>query len=195
MKKICVCMWYDDNIIEYAHLFKQHNQSYCDRNNYTLIHSDKLYTDKPQSYNKLFMIKELLEKGEYDYYVWIDADAHFVDEYILDYYIIENKDFVFSADITNNINCGVFIVKNSDYSKLFIDKWINSYESINENWWEQGVLGVLWNCNILQIKDHSYVYFYGGLQHFKYNSSQLVYHMAGTTAFERTNYIRNFLIN
>ena len=193
MNKILVCMWYDENIKEYADLFRKRNEKYCNENNYDFIFSDKKYTDKPSSFNKISFIKKLLDKNEYDYYMWIDADAHFCgNEYLIENYInkYEDKDFIWSADITPNINTGVFIVKNSEYSKEFIQKWNRSSKTINKDWWEQGVFGVLWNDNILDIKNHSYVYHYGVLQHFKYTDSQLVYHMAGTDKNTRIKYSR-----
>lgn len=197
MNRILVCMWYDENIKEYADLFRKRNEKYCNENNYEFIFSDKKYTDKHSAFNKIFMIKELLEKNECDYYVWIDADAHFCgNEYLLEHYITghEDKDFIWSADITPNINTGIFIVKNSEYSKEFIQKWIRSSKTINKNWWEQGVFGYLWNNNTLDIKNHSYVYHYGRLQHFKSKNGQLIFHMAGTQKNERIKY-SEFILN
>ena len=140
--KILVCMWYNEDIKEYADFFKNINESYCRMNDYDFIFSDKIYTDKPPSFNRLHMLKELLEKNEYDYYVWIDADAHFCNNYNLEGYINNylDKDFIWSGDKTPNINCGIFFVKNSEYSKEFIDKWIKTRKTTNKNWWEQGVL-------------------------------------------------------
>ena len=64
--------------------------------------------------------------NDYDYVMWIDADAFFYNDAnnILD--IIDdniNYNFIFSNDIgNNNINTGVYIVKNSQYSIDFLTK-------------------------------------------------------------------------
>ena len=39
--KIAICMWYDDNIKNYADYAKKINKKYCDINNYSLIFSNK----------------------------------------------------------------------------------------------------------------------------------------------------------
>lgn len=188
--KILVCMWYNEEIKEYADFFKNINEIYCKMNDYDFIYCDTKYTDKPASFNKLFMLKELLSKNEYDYYVWIDADAHFCINRDLEGYINVNKDkdFIWSGDITPNINCGIFIVKNTKYSKQFINKWIKTKKTTNSAWWEQGVLTQMWIDNDMDIKEHSYVYRYGILQHFKNIWDNLVYHMAGTSKEDRIEY-------
>ena len=111
MYKILVCMWYDEEIKEYADIFRKINEKYCNEQGYDFFYCNKKYTNKPASYNKIFMFKELLDKNLYDYYVWIDADAHInKTDFRLEYYIngYEDKDFIWSGDITPNINCGVF---------------------------------------------------------------------------------------
>jgi hypothetical protein len=191
--KILVCMWYNEDIKKYADFFKNINEEYCKKNNYEFLCSDKKYTDKPPAFNKIYLLKELLEKNEYDYYVWIDADAHFCNNSKLEGYIENHidKDFIWSGDKTPNINTGIFIMKNTDFSNTFLDKWINTKETTNEDWWEQGILTKMPSSNDLNIKEHSFVFRYGMLQSFTDKSNNLVYHMAGTSKEERIKYSKS----
>ena len=183
-------MWYNEDIKEYADFFKSINQTYCKMNNYDFLYSNKKYTEKPAPFNKIHMLREVLKKNEYDYYVWIDADAHFCNPSNLEGYIKNHndKDFIWSGDKTPNINSGIFIMKNTNFSKRFLDLWIDTEKTTNPHWWEQGVLTKMWIDNDLDIREHSFVFRYGMLQHFIDKSTNLVYHMAGTDKKERIEY-------
>ena len=191
--KILVCMWYNEDIKVYADFFKKINEKYCNDNNYDFLYSDKKYTDKPPAFNKIYLLKELLEKNEYDYYVWIDADAHFCNNNDLEGYIENHidKDFIWSGDKTPNINTGIFIMKNTDFSNRFLDKWIKTKKTTNKDWWEQGVLTKMWIDNDLDIREHSFVFRYGMLQSFTDKSNNLIYHMAGTNKQDRIKYTKS----
>ncbi len=192
--KILVCMWYNEDIKVYADFFKKINEKYCNDNNYDFLYSDKKYTDKPPAFNKIYLLKELLEKNEYDYYVWIDADAHINKmDYPLEMFIDngiypQDYNFIWSGDLTPNINTGFFIVRNCDYSKQFIDLWIDTKKTTNKHWWEQGVFTKMWVDNDMDIRKFSHCYRYGILQHFKNKWDNLVYHMAGTSKNDRVKY-------
>jgi hypothetical protein len=184
-------MWYNKDIEIYANEFKKINEKYCKEQGYDFFYTNKLYTNKSPSFNKLYMLKELLNKNEYDYYLWIDADAHIhkMDSKI-EHFIKNDKDFIWSGDITPNINCGVFIIKNSDYSKLFLNLWCDTNKTTNPDWWEQGVLTKMWIDNDMDIREHSHCWRYGVLQHFQMKWDNFIYHMAGTSKNDRINYIK-----
>ena len=200
--KICILMFYDDNISEYGDINYKINKLYCDKYNLDLILSkDKTYTNRHSAYERLPLILKHIEK--YNYVIWIDADAFF---YIDSKNIIDiiktdldtniNKNFIFSNDITNtNINTGFFIVKNTKYSIDFINKWAYDEELYNNNpyklWWDQGILNDMVNKNTLDILDNIILYDYGTLQHFnndelkKLPSKPYIYHLAGKRNEER----------
>ena len=200
--KICILMFYDNNISEYGDINYKINKLYCDKYNLDLILSkDKTYTNRHSAYERLPLILKHIEK--YDYVIWIDADAFF---YIDSKNIIDiiktdldtniNKNFIFSNDITNtNINTGFFIVKNTKYSIDFINKWAYDDDLYNNNpyklWWDQGILNDMVNKNTLDILDNIILYDYGTLQHFnndeleKLPTKPFVYHLAGKRNEER----------
>jgi hypothetical protein len=129
--------------------------------------------------------------SKYEYLIWIDADAFFYNDASNIVDIINNNtnvNFIFSKDIgNNNINSGVFIVKNSQYTIDFLTKWAYDEELYKNNpipcWWDQGVLYDMYNKNILNIQENSIQYEYGELQHFSENDKikdkTYIFHLAG----------------
>jgi len=196
--KFAICMYYDEKIKQYADKCKYINQAWCNKNGYDFIFTnEKLINSSHPSYNKLpFLLNTLIEK-DYDYLVWVDADAWFIKDYKLDMFVSSGKDFIFSGDITDNINCGIFFVKNTQYTRDFLCEWINGkYKNINPAWWEQGKLTTMFNQNVLDIKNHCFIYRMGMLQNFKspYETS-LIYHMAGQPDSQRVLNVERFLKN
>ena len=189
---ICICMWYDDKIKEYADLSKEINQKYCDLHNYILlIGHDKYFNNRHVAWEKIYFVYKNLKS--FDYIVWIDADAFFrIDnlefnmlETIINIYI--NKDLIFSEDIPFNgiINSGIFIVKNTDYSHKFLETIINTKDEsckkyFLKNNWEQECIRYYYNIDNNNLKGHSTIIKYGILQDFDNDSSNsLIIHFAG----------------
>jgi hypothetical protein len=196
--KICLLMFYDDNIKAYGDINYKINKLYCEKYGLDIIVSNNILNiNRLQHYQRLYLILKYIDN--YDYIMWIDADAFFYidSSNIVD--IINNnpeKDFIFSNDIsTTNINTGFFIVKSTNYSKDFINIWAYDEELYNNNscpwWYDQGILIDMYEKNILDIQKKSIIYDYGILQSF--NEKELtnlsinpyIYHMAGYSNEER----------
>ena len=186
---ICCVMFYDDNIKLYADLNYKINKLYCEKYNLKITFSDeKKYTNRHAAWERLPLL--LANISNFDYLIWIDADAFFYNDAnnITDI-LYKNKDvnFIFSNDLgNNNVNSGFFIVKNSPYSRDFLTKWAYDDELYNSNphpyWWDQGVLIDMFNNNILDIRQNSIQLEYGVLQHFHEHDKlpdTFVYHLAG----------------
>ena len=187
--KICVIMFYDDNIKSYGEINYNINKLYCEKYNFDIILSkEKKYTNRHSAWERLPLLLENISK--YDYLIWIDADAFFYnDSNNIEDIINKNRNinFIFSKDIgNNNINTGIFIVKNSEYSIKFLTKWVDEeLYRINPypGWWDQGLLIYMFKQNILDIENNSIQYDYGLLQHFfnndKLENTTYIYHLAG----------------
>jgi len=181
-------MFYDDNIKHYGEINYKINKKYCEKYNIDIILSnEKKYNNRHSAWERLPLL--LANILNFDYLIWIDADAFFYNDAnnIID--IINknrNVNFIFSKDIgNNNINTGIFIVKNSQYSIDFLNKWAYDEDLYNPYpyWWDQGVLINMYDNNILNIQQNSVRYEYGDLQHFndhdKINNKSYIYHLAG----------------
>lgn len=147
----------------------------------------------------------------YDYVIWIYADAYFNydSENIIE--LIEktpDKNFIFSNDKRNDhVNSGFFIVKNTEYSINLIKLWGFNNNLYKNNpkpeWWDQGVLIYIINKNLLDIKNNCIIYDYGFLQYFKedelnifnlkYNKIPFVHHQAGKNTKYRVNISKKYL--
>jgi len=191
--KVCVLMFYDDTIKNYGELTYEINKKYCEKYNLDIIVSnEKKYENRPPAWEKLPLLLEHI--SNYDYVIWVDADAFFYSDAnnIIDVISLYSEThFIFSKDVggNNNINSGIFIVKNSQYSKDFLTKWAYDIELYVKNpvpdWWEQGVLIYMFNKNILGINLNSVQIKYGVLQHFhehdKIKDTTHILHLAGKT--------------
>ena len=191
-EKIGIVMWYDENIKEYADITSKINTLYCKHYNIDFITShEKTYTDRKTNWERLPLLLKNLKN--YDYLIWIDADAFFykdapnINDIINKY---KDFDFIFSKDINNtSINTGIFIVKNTPYSLEFLKKW--AYDSviyqyvINKKRWndQEGLIYMIDN-NIVNINNdnHHIVLDFNVLQSFDLIQSSdkpYIMHMAG----------------
>ena len=116
--KLCILMWYDYAIREYADINFEINKIYCSKHGHDIIRSDKkTFRYKPAQWERLPLILEYIQN--YDYVMYIDSDAHFyIDAPDIMTIITQYSDkaFIFSGDVNQKhdfeLNSGVFIVKN-----------------------------------------------------------------------------------
>lgn len=203
---ICVLMFYDDKIKEYSDINFQINKLYCEKYNLNLLVSHKkIYKDRHSAWERLPLILEHIKN--YEYVIWIDADAFFYidSDNIKD--IIEanpDKNFIFSNDRRNDhVNSGFFIVKNCEYCINFLNKWAYDKELYKNNphkeWWDQGVLIDMINKNIFDIKNNSKFYDFGILQHFTdedlkiFSKKPFIRHSAGKSTKYRVKVSNDYL--
>ena len=207
--KIGLCMFYDDAIKEYGDINFKINKKYCEKYNIDLIFSNHpKYKNILPTWERLPLILHYIQ--DYDYLIWIDADAFFYKDAINIIEIIQQNidvPFIFSNDIGDkNINAGFFIVKNSDYSIEFLNKWAYDAELYKNipipHWQDQSVLISMIDQNILDINNNHISYPYGILQYFGYEHEQLennwkpfILHMAGRSFEKRVDVSNKYYIN
>ena len=72
-------MFYDDTIKNYGELTYEINKKYCEKYNLDIIVSnEKKYENRPPAWEKLPLLLEHI--SNYDYVIWIDADAFFYSD-------------------------------------------------------------------------------------------------------------------
>ena len=218
-------MWYDDAIKEFADINYEINKRYCLKNNYNLIKSSNKQLDKHPSWEKLPLILQYI--NNYDYIVMCDSDAFFYYDSPKIENVInkhKNKDIILSGDILKyvinfnkninipDINCGLMIIKNTDFSKKFIHNWCyEKHISMDSLLWEQGVMYTLYNNNYMNIQNKSIIIPFNILQNFYKREDKFfyskqygltnkpfVYHLAGQSKEIRIkkssdyyNYLKN----
>jgi len=163
--KLCICMWYDDAIACYADRISKVNKAYCDKHGYDIVISHTHnYPNRAPHWERIPLVLNLLPL--YDYVIWVDADAFFYPnakrlEPIIEKY--PNTNIIWSSDwekVKTSINSGIFIVKNTNYSKLFLEKWASDpthvCEKYNQSWsHDQGVLRTLYEENVMDVQSNT----------------------------------------
>jgi hypothetical protein len=210
--KIAVLMFYNDAIKEYGDINYKINKAYCEKHGLELIVSNKrLYPTRHPAWERIPLLLKYLKmtpaSPNYDYLLWIDADAFFyLDSNSIVDIINSNSraNFIFSRDKDNKtVNSGFFIVKNNDYSILFLNKWgfnLKLYQmNSHPEWWDQGVLNDMIHQDILNISKNSICLDYGILQHFRKEElttlpKPFVYHLAGRNHSDRVAASKQYLM-
>jgi hypothetical protein len=117
------------------------NRSYCARHGYDFCEFRELLDrDAAPTWNKPAVLSRLLAGGRhYDYVMWIDADAAFNnhDVALADLlHLAPDHDLLISLDPPNAIprqSCaGVFIVKNTFWSRQFLVRWLAAGQSMRK---------------------------------------------------------------
>lgn len=126
-------MWYNDHVKNYGDNCYKINKVYCQKYGYDLIKSShRFYKDRNPHWEKFPMI--LNHINNYDYVVWIDADAFFYNisppiKNLINKY---KKDILFSADRDKSnpppVNSGVLILRNTQAVVDIVKKWAYSKE-------------------------------------------------------------------
>ena len=215
--KIALCMWYDDNIKEYADITYKINKLYCNNHNIELIKSsNRQIANRKPHWERLPLLINTINTNKYDYVIWLDADACLNLECEYDLYdLIEkykDKDIIFSGDINiqheYQINSGVIILKNSNYSKKILDYWMTEecFKNKIDGFNDQGCLRYSLKINYENLNNNSVIIPYGDLQKFsieKENKKILFFHLAGYNKKYRiqqfsnlyNNYLNKFIKN
>lgn len=159
--KIDVCTFYtgekySDNVIHYG---QQTMIDYCSNHNYTFhVEKEQLLPDLPAHWTKLALLLRLSRERDCDYIVWLDADIMITNQNIKIENIIEEhmhgKDFLLSRDISEEINTGVWIIRNTEYTKSILELIINLPELRYRGYEDQDVFNKVYTKNLLQIQDH-----------------------------------------
>lgn len=162
MKKLLVCQFYTSNL-KYAIQSEEINKKYCQKFNIDYIsqtNDDIIKQDKDGRafcWYKIIFLLQLLKQKQYEYIMFIDADAVFVrDDYNILNIIEENQnfDFICSNDFGPDIiNSGVLIFKNTDWSIDFLERVWDSANYVSrgkyklEIWHEQTIISAFMLIN------------------------------------------------
>lgn len=135
---IVVAQFYTSNV-QYAEYATKINQLYCEQHGYTYYaetDTQKILSElngRSPTWYKPKLITDVLHKFSPDYVLFLDIDAAFVDfNDKIENYISEDHDLLFTDDysIHSNMNAGVFLVKNTDWSKNAMNTWWDICETL-----------------------------------------------------------------
>ncbi|GIS52471.1 MAG: hypothetical protein Ct9H90mP28_1870 [Paracoccaceae bacterium] len=149
MLKICVIMFYTKNYKIGSHT-ENINREYCKKNNYTFVVYNNVPNELESRHSSWCKHYYLLENIEnFDYVMWIDADAFFCNHSIkIEDWIdkSDNKDYIIARDAGYSrmkysqnkkfnkdplLNSGVIIMKNTENNKNLLKHIL--YDPIHED--------------------------------------------------------------
>lgn len=183
--KICVCMFYNDAIKIYSDLTKQINAVFSYKYGFDFhVETKRKLIDRHPAWERVPLIIELLQK-DYDYIIYIDADAFFRiengDKLLPLIQSYDQYDIILSGDITELFNTGFMIIKRCNFTRNLFWKLMISQE-FKDMWvdrtWEQRALIILYQRNYLKFKRRAFIFQYGVLQSYvadKYPLSIIVH--------------------
>ena len=129
---------------KFSKITKNSLYNYAKLYNYDVHYYDKtLDSNYTVMWQKPLAVKDVLnmkENGEYKYdcVVWIDDDMYITnpDFRIEDFINLSSKDIILSRDIINEdynyyINAGIYIIKNTEFGRRFIQDVIDGYDFFN----------------------------------------------------------------
>lgn len=155
-QKIVVVQYWTENL-SYSKYTKAINEKYCNDNDYIYhveSNTNKILNevgDRAITWYKPKLINEVFELYNPDYILFLDADAIVCDDsYKIEYFIEKDINIICTEDYgPSKINAGVFIMKNTNWTKKFLNDWWGICE-ITENkfykhglWHDQTCFGLL----------------------------------------------------
>ena len=123
-------------------------QRYCDTHGYRMIfRNDGFDAQRPLAWSKIRFLREHL--GDFDWLFWSDADSLIMDpSRRLEEFIHDAYDVVITQENLGvgvfNLNTGQIFVKNSDWSRWFLDEVYAQTQFINDRLWENRAAIHLW---------------------------------------------------
>jgi len=129
--RIVACQFYSHNVL-YGDYASEINKRYCDLNGYTYYvekDTNKILNKiegRSWTWYKPHLIKDVLEKyPDCDYVLFLDIDAVFsTDNRKIEEFIDDSFDIRMTQDHGPSlVNAGVMLLKNSEWSKTFVNGW------------------------------------------------------------------------
>jgi hypothetical protein len=140
--KLLIISFDNRTTINYMTEHNKNIEEYCNKHK-NIKYQFTNNTTKNVYWNKIYLVLEKLMTNEYDYILWMDTDAIFVNQDIdiRNIFLLFNSDIYLSHDndylgCENILNAGVFIVKNSIIGINFLKEAIDYVENskcINED--------------------------------------------------------------
>lgn len=129
--KLHVVQFYTGNV-QYAKYTEEINRTYCEKKGYSYFcetNSEKINStlvDRAPTWYKPKLILDAFERFNPEYVLFLDIDAAIIDfEQDIEQFIDEAYDVIFAQDYSGHskMNAGVFLIKNTEWSKNLMNRW------------------------------------------------------------------------
>ena len=141
--KICITTYFDKTFSEMGEICLRSMNKYAILHGLDVKLHDDISADRPVPWYKLLLIQKIFSEN-YDYVFWVDADALFVNyernikdeiEKGRELYLVKHG--INGREIPNT---GVFLLKNSRWSRNLLKRIWSMEKYINHKWWENAAL-------------------------------------------------------
>lgn len=142
---------YSPEVIHYGY---KSMQTYCNKYKYLFYpQTDSLIPDLPPHWTKFALMLKILKKSETDYLVWFDADIMIMNHDISIHDVISNHmdgyDLLACRDVSEEINTGVLIVRNTEYVRKILELMLNLPELRYRGCEDQDTFNRIYQRNVL----------------------------------------------
>ena len=128
-----------DNLVYKEEVFENRRQ-YCKKHGYTFFSHSSPLDNRPATWSKLKIILSIFEKQNFDWVLWTDSDSIIRNEDIkVESLVDDNVDLIITKDCFS-YNAGVFLMKNTEASKKFLQQWIEKSYYVGHPWQDQAAL-------------------------------------------------------
>ncbi|KAK3277215.1 hypothetical protein CYMTET_14773 [Cymbomonas tetramitiformis] len=164
-----------EHIAAYARYSAAVNKAFATTFGHTFIVAEALDGERPTPENmdprfgKVLLLYNLIQSGDYDYVVWLDADAVFVDfshdtvgaliaahmgERHPGMHLVVCRE---PADVSEPsvVNSGTIVLRSSAWSLDFLSEWWNHTDAQDAQAADQRVFDRLWARNVGGVKQHA----------------------------------------
>lgn len=204
--KIKIISAYDEKFKEISNLsfptlekFSQKNKFDCER---FLVEGFK----KPTPWFKIDALINTIELDQYDYVLWVDADAIILNQNFNIESLINNNKILHIAKDFNNINTGVMLWKVCEESLSLLYKIQSMSEKyLNHIWWEQAAILELYKNNVDNILEstefveqstlnaYEMVYYHRNIKKGQINKNSFICHFPALPIEIRKRLINNYI--
>ena len=141
--KFAVCsLAIGDEYKQTIRLCMESQEAHVKKHGYTRITDESVYDPtRAHSWSKIRILQKYIK--DYDYIVWMDADVLIMNQNrnIEDFIqLLPENNFLLIGRDFNNLNAGIFVMKNCPLAHEFLDDVWSKTQYLNHEWWEQAAI-------------------------------------------------------
>lgn len=142
--RICITTYFDRRFAAVGSLCLTSLEHYADRHGYrVLLHNDAT-SGRPPAWNKILVLKRVLDDESCDFVLWVDADAVFAryDVDIAREIQVGRDLYLVKHDFggREKPNTGLMLLRNSSWARSFLGRTWDMTEYIYHPWWENAAV-------------------------------------------------------
>jgi hypothetical protein len=143
-ERITVLTAYDQSLAAQGAWSRPNKEAYCLRHGYTFrCRTDGFDPARPPAWSKIrFLLDQL---PDCDWVFWTDADSLVMNSAVpLSWFVDDHYDLILSRDRYNGLNTGNFLVRNTPWTRAFLERVYQQEQFISHPLWENAAVLALY---------------------------------------------------